>query len=263
MTRSALGRWYPLLHLSRTTWSSGTSRCHSQRGVASANRPPRSSSKPKGSGEDVGSIDWIHRQIGYEDTNDYTTGLKVRELSRKFNIHPPIGLRLIKGQNFEKYPVRVSVCKQHTFSMYHMKYLGPTEQPLTDKFISFYAAKGRRDQPLWCYVQRNANDETRVVVQSTAGRRVRAAFIAALRINGYDKFGRPLPQESDGEEAQRAAGGDRNRQLYGTIRLNVFEPKKLMQLDFQELVNYLAEHIKKRIEPTLGTGGGAGERSPR
>ncbi|KAL2128870.1 hypothetical protein VTI74DRAFT_8557 [Chaetomium olivicolor] len=154
---------------------------------------------------------------------------KVQQFANDMNITFPAALRLLAGQKFNDFPLRFSTCKRHTFSFYHLNYLAVYEHPLTDKMLHFYAQQKQR--PLWCYVQSSSTtDSSNAVVRRSCERMVKAALFRALRAAGYDASGTQLGYAGKG--------------LYGTIRVFIMEPKTVLRIDFDRLVEYLTKLVK-------------------
>ncbi|KAL2180824.1 uncharacterized protein P884DRAFT_49599 [Thermothelomyces heterothallicus CBS 202.75] len=197
-------------------------------------------------------------QAGGTTTPHAAQGFSLSETAAKFarraNIGHPFALRILPGQKSKEFPIRISICPRHTFSFYHLKYLGPFDHPLIDKMIHFYTQE-KRTKPLWCYVHGfSATDGSNSVVRQSSERAVRAALFKALNAAGYDSHGRSL----DGSK----------QNLHGTIRVTVLEPKAIMRkLDFEKLVGYLSGFVPD-IVPRLSSSSpkpshGRGERRQR
>ncbi|KAG7291635.1 hypothetical protein NEMBOFW57_001654 [Staphylotrichum longicolle] len=132
------------------------------------------------------------------------------------------------GQKTKDFPIRFYICKHHVFSFYHVKFLQAFEHPVIDKILHFYTQE-KLSRPLWCYVQSTAADGSNAVVRQTSERAVRAALFKALNAAGYDSYGKSL----DG----------RRRTIQGTLRIQIMEPKTILKVDFQQLVNYLTNLV--------------------
>ncbi|SPQ19651.1 8a1af383-9481-4b6d-afc4-b9b49bf1b45e [Thermothielavioides terrestris] len=167
--------------------------------------------------------------------NDETPSRKIQKFAAQFNIGYPTELRLLRHQGADKFFVRVSLSNRHTFSTYHLKYFTAFEHPFTEKLLHFYRQQ-KESRPLWCYVHASSADSSRPVVRTTSERMVKAALFRALNAAGYDASGRSL----DGSE----------KALQGTIRIAISEPKKVLQIEFGQLQDYLSQllsNIVKRL----------------
>lgn len=154
---------------------------------------------------------------------------KALQFAAAHKIMFPGALRLMPGQKFEQFPIRISICDQHVFSYYHIKYLAQFEHPLTDKTLHFYSQQ-KQTRPLWSYVHGSSTtDGSPAVVRQTSERMVRAALFRALNAAGYDASGKSLD--------------DAMTDLQGTIRVGVTQPKDIMKVDFEQLVEYLTKLV--------------------
>jgi hypothetical protein len=136
------------------------------------------------------------------------------------------------GQKFSDFPMRLFMCSHHVFSYYHIKYLQAIEHSITDKILHFYAQQ-KLSRPLWCYVQCMATDSSNAVVRQSCERMVRAALFKALNSAGYDSYGKSL----DG------TGG----KIQGTFRIHIAEPKAILKMEFQQLVDYLTTIVSLAV----------------
>ncbi|KAL2020976.1 hypothetical protein VTK56DRAFT_7750 [Thermocarpiscus australiensis] len=175
--------------------------------------------------------------ITKKSLQEFIPNQKVLEFANKHGILFPPSLRLVPGQRFNKFPFRLSICEQHVFSVYHLKYLGLWEHALTEKTLYFYA-QHKKQRPLWLYFHASAaTDGSNAVVRHTSERACSAALLRALRSAGYDKFGRSL----DGTK----------RELTGTVRIAITHPKEVLKLDFQHLVGYITRLVVYHVVPRL------------
>ncbi|KAL2149940.1 hypothetical protein VTH82DRAFT_7616 [Thermothelomyces myriococcoides] len=179
-----------------------------------------------------------------EATPHTAQGFSLSETAAKFarraNIGHPFALRILPGQKSKEFPIRISICPRHTFSIYHLRYLGPFEHPLIDKMIHFYTQE-KQTKPLWCYVHGSSTtDGSNTVVRQSSERAVRAALFKALNAAGYDSHGKSL----DGSK----------QNLHGTIRVAVLEPKTIMRkLDFEKLVSYMSGFVSDIVSRLSGS----------
>ncbi|KAL1843926.1 hypothetical protein VTJ49DRAFT_6869 [Mycothermus thermophilus] len=153
---------------------------------------------------------------------------RVQNFLAKHSIALPGVERLLAGQNYQKFPLRVLVAPHHILNFYDLRYLDQREDPLTDKILDFYETKKRENPHLWTYVQGKASaEEHKVVVRHASERRARAALFRALDAAGYDKFGK----SKDGSKVS----------LRGTFRILILKPKEALQVEFDELVEYFGK----------------------
>ncbi|KAL2161245.1 hypothetical protein VTH06DRAFT_8465 [Thermothelomyces fergusii] len=173
-------------------------------------------------------------------TQNFSLSETAAKFARRENIGHPFALRILPGQKSKEFPIRISVSPRHTFSYYHLKYLGPFDHPLIDKMIHFYTQE-KQTKPLWCYVHGfSATDGSNAVVRMSSERAVKAALFKALSDAGYDPHGKSL----DGSK----------QDLQGTIRVSVLEPKAIMRnLNFDGLVSYLSGFIPDIIPRLSGS----------
>jgi hypothetical protein len=149
---------------------------------------------------------------------------RIMDFASKSNIKFPNALQLVPRQKLNDFPIRFSISPSHVFSVYHMKYLSAFEHPLTEKTLHYYTEQ-KETRPLWTYVHASsASDGSNAVVRSASERVARAALCRALKAAGYDASGHSLH-------------GLKN--LRGTIRISVPEPKKIFKVEFGHLVDYL------------------------
>lgn len=174
--------------------------------------------------------------ITHGNLQEFTPSDKASKFAAETRIAFPTALRLVPGQKFNDFPLRISACNRHVFSYYHIKYLVQYEHPLTDKTLHYYAQQ-RREKSLWCYVHgSSASDGSNAVVRNTSERVVRAALFRALNAAGYDSSGRSL----DGTK----------RDLRGTIRVAVSQPKAVLKIEFERLLGYLTKLVSD-LSPRL------------
>lgn len=182
-------------------------------------RSPRQPGIPGPTGPDL---------ITPELRREYTPSQRVVEFANELRITFPSAMRLGPGQKTKDFPIRFYTCKHHVFSFYHVKFLQAYEHPLIDKILHFYTQE-KLSRPLWCYVQSTATDGSNAVVRQTSERAVRAALFKALNAAGYDSYGKSL----DGSRGK----------IQGTLRIHIMEPKAILKVDFQQLVNYLTNLV--------------------
>ena len=168
--------------------------------------------------------------------DEFHPSSKVLKFAEQFNMAYPDSLRLVPGQKFDDFPIRLSVCNRHVFSYYHLGFINALEHPLTDKTLHFYAQE--QSKPLWCYVQAAMADGSKAVVRHTSERVVRAALFRALNATGYDSCGRKL----DGSAGQ----------ICGTIRIGVSQPRAILKVEFDRLVEYLSKLVASAVPRLAG-----------
>lgn len=179
---------------------------------------------PARAGTEVSTTNW--------GSNHFIVCDKVTKFRRNQKVFLPFSLRTIPGQD-KTSPVRVTFATCHTFSLYHIKYLGPCEHPLTQSLLDTYAEK-RKARSLWVYAQASAvTDGSKAVVRQTSERVVRTAVFKALNAAGYDSSGYRMDKSGN--------------LLYGTIRVIVIEPKKAMNMEFEKLVELLLSVFRKGV----------------
>ncbi|KAK4177032.1 hypothetical protein QBC36DRAFT_140675 [Triangularia setosa] len=131
--------------------------------------------------------------------------------------------------------LRIQACRRHAFDHQHEQYLQYQEHPLTRKIL-WRCYEWKVNRPLWLYATAIATDGGTAVMRRQAECKVLAAIKAAIKANGFDADGTAL----DG----------RGRVIYGTMRLVIWSPRSLLNLEWSELVNYLANLVKYQILPT-------------
>jgi len=165
---------------------------------------------------------------------------QLRPIFDKLGLGVPSELRMIAVPKLKVFPVQISTAKKHTFSQQHWKYFGSPEHALTDKFLSHYA--DRPFQPLYIYSVAAAHlEDSKAVVRNRARTRVRRAFCVALTDNGYNWLGVGISNKHN----------TKGTELLGTVRLRTLSPKKILLLEFPDLVSYFAELVKSSIVPEL------------
>jgi hypothetical protein len=173
---------------------------------------------------------------------------RVAKFAAEHQISYPFALRLMPGQKFQDFPLRVSIAPRNVFSMYHLKYLGQFEHPLISKVLYTYEQE-KKTKPLWCYVQGfSTADGSNAVVRQTSERVVRAALFRALNAAGYDSSGKSL----DGSK----------KELRGSIRVAVAQPKAVMKIKFDKLLGYLTGLVAKAIPRLNGSDPGPSQQRP-
>ncbi|KAH6855176.1 hypothetical protein B0I37DRAFT_49819 [Chaetomium sp. MPI-CAGE-AT-0009] len=174
---------------------------------------------------------------------------RVAKFAADLKITFPFALRLMPGQNFKDFPLRVSITPRHVFSLYHLKYLGTFEHPLISKVLHTYE-QDKKTKPLWCFVQGfSTADGSNAVVRQTSERVVRAALFKALNAAGYDSSGKSL----DGSK----------KELQGSIRVAVSQPKAVMKIEFDKLLGYLTGLVANAIPRLDGSSLGPPQRPSR
>jgi hypothetical protein len=170
------------------------------------------------------------RVITAKTFNDYTPSPKVLAFAAQHNIGFPSHLRRIFHRDAAKYPFLVSISDRQTFHFFHLNYLTRFGSALTDKTLYHYEQMAR-ERPLWCYIQgTSSTDNSIVVVRRASERMVRAALFKAMNSLGYDAFGRPCQMEGNTKTKREP--------LRGTLRIMISTPKKALQVDFEEMVEY-------------------------
>jgi hypothetical protein len=166
-------------------------------------------------------------------------------------------LKVVKGQaNSNKYGVVAHLATRHILSHFHLNIYDIRGHPLLTKSMAQYAAMDKAES-LWLVVD-SVGADTKAVVRRTAQKRAKKAWWAALRANGYDKFGRNLKLDSEtsdvkktGRPTEQAARKALLPELSCTVRLNVKDPKLLLKLRYAELVEHFKRLIQRSIEPKM------------
>ncbi|KAK4198424.1 hypothetical protein QBC40DRAFT_178657 [Triangularia verruculosa] len=131
--------------------------------------------------------------------------------------------------------LRVYASRTHAFDPQHEQYLQYQEHSMTRKILwRCYEWKVKR--PLWFYSTAVAADGCTAVMRRQSEGKAMAAIKAAVKANGFGIDGIEL----DG----------RGRVIYGTIRLVISSPRSLLDLEWSELVDYLASLVRYQILPT-------------
>jgi hypothetical protein len=214
-----------------------TLRCF--RAPPSGPRPPTKfnpSWKPQHKGRPPGPTD--RALITPHMRHEYNPSQKVLKFATELKITFPSAVQMVPGQKLDDFPMRFYLSSHHAFSYYHVKFLTAIEHPLTDKILHFYAQE-KLHKPLWCYVQCTPTDNSNAVLRQSSERAVRAALFKALNAAGYDSNGKSL----DGT----------GRSIQGTLRINITEPKGMMKVEFQRLVDYLTKIVSNNIPRLRGS----------
>lgn len=161
---------------------------------------------------------------------------KLIKLAAKSNISFSNALRKIPNDKPGEFPLHFTVSPEHVFSVYHTKYLGMFEHPLTAKILYTYTHEKKLNS-LWCYVHGSlSQDSSTVVVRTTSERMVWKALSHALNAAGYDIYGRSLEGTTE---------------LRGTIRIAIPLPKTILKCSFDGLVAHLTDTVATQIIPRL------------
>ena len=119
------------------------------------------------------------------------------------------------------------------------RYLNSPTHPIRPKIVDLCAHRERKT--LWWRVSVSQIQQSKRVVRSWCGRRVRIAFEQALKQQGLDKLGKPLVSESP----------SRGKKLTGTIEIYIQPPCVTqdfegIQKDAQHLLSLLLNHESTR-----------------
>ncbi|KAK3335677.1 hypothetical protein B0T19DRAFT_15282 [Cercophora scortea] len=172
----------------------------------------------------------------YVNPNVYIPGPWILQKAAEYDLGFPPQFRLVKGQVPDA-AIRVLVSPKHCIAFTHMKYFTQLRHPLTDKFFGLY--KAIMDKPLWLQLKMVTDgNKSKSVVRSTSKRVVKKAFIQALKLHGYDSWG-------------RARDKGAIKDLFGTVKLHISRPKEVTQTKFEDLVAFLSETIDRQIKSTL------------
>lgn len=167
---------------------------------------------------------------------------EVRAFAKLHHISGPQEVKTIRGQKDRAYGLRVQTCARHTFSLYHMKVLGPHLHALTYKSLSLYADKAERE-PLWQWFESMA--APKAVLRTVAQKRAKKAFRAALEARGYDRYGRR-------DATKTGSGAAAYDELYGTVKILVTVHVTAANLEHADLTKYFCGILRSVIEPSLG-----------
>jgi hypothetical protein len=118
------------------------------------------------------------------------------------------------------------------------RYLNSPTHPIRPKIVDLCAHRERKT--LWWRVSVSQIQQSKRVVRSWCGRRVRIAFEQALKQQGLDKLGKPLVSESP-----------TGKKLTGTIEIYIQPPCVTqdfegIQKDAQHLLSLLLNHESTR-----------------
>lgn len=121
---------------------------------------------------------------------------------------------------------------KHVYPPVAMRYLASPLHPLQPKIAHMW--KHRDRNTLWSRVAIHALSAFKRVVRAWSARRGRVAFQEALKLQGFDKLGVPLPNAVPG----------RTRQLKGTMEIVIFpssvkQPHEAFQRDMNRLLEDL------------------------
>ncbi|GAB1312206.1 hypothetical protein MFIFM68171_02416 [Madurella fahalii] len=163
--------------------------------------------------------------ITQKSVQEFVPSEIVEAFADKYNLQFPNKLQLLKGPRRGQFPVRVSTCRRHVFSPYHLKYLTIFDHALRDKILHLYQEKS--STPLWLYVHGLVQDGSPAVVRTTSERMARKAFHSALAAAGYQKSGRSVKLK--------------DQCLHGTIRLLIMSPKEFLKLSYEDVVECFTE----------------------
>ncbi|KAI2617093.1 hypothetical protein GGR54DRAFT_608148 [Hypoxylon sp. NC1633] len=169
---------------------------------------------------------------------DVHPGAHVLSACRKHDISLPTALRRLSEVKLKKNEagLGVMISEHHCFDMNSMKYLDKYEHPFAKSILGIYIAqKGR---PLWYNAQ--SKPAASPFPCRVAAKRVKHAFRDALAAYGYDLEGRRASVDSSSVI----------RELYGTVKIRVADPKKACNMEFADLFK-LAKEIVLGLEMTL------------
>ncbi|KAJ5194443.1 hypothetical protein N7491_001781 [Penicillium cf. griseofulvum] len=119
------------------------------------------------------------------------------------------------------------------------RYLNSPTHPIRPKIVDLCAHRERKT--LWWRVSVSQIQQSKRVVRSWCGRRVRIAFEQALKQQGLDKLGKPLVSECP----------SRGKKLTGTIEIYIQPPCVTqdfegIQKDAHHLLTLLLDHESTR-----------------
>ncbi|KAK0615803.1 hypothetical protein B0T17DRAFT_539230 [Bombardia bombarda] len=189
------------------------------------------------------------------DTRIYGKAISPRvvEFARKYDIGYPGVLNIIRGRTI--HGLTVAVSDRHTFHFYHIDMLLEGEAPDIDMYLSMYIDATAK--PLWLYSVSQGEVSIKQVVKETAKKMASSAFIAALKVLGYDECGRALPYLGDVKTPNPRAGTE----LYGTVKLSSLKATEIVNVPKKVLVADLAQFIEDMLVPRLVRNVGGGQKA--
>ncbi|KAK0723901.1 hypothetical protein B0T21DRAFT_414254 [Apiosordaria backusii] len=163
----------------------------------------------------------------------WETSTTVKDFATQHKIYPIDAVKTVPKQT-KLTILRVQACRTHAFDQQHEQYLVHQEHPLTKKIL-WRCYEWKLNRPLWLYATAVATDGGTAVMRRQAECKVMAAIKAAIKAHGFEADGTAL----DGS----------GRVIYGTMRLVIWSPKSLLNLEWSNLVDYLAALVKYQILP--------------
>jgi len=142
----------------------------------------------------------------------------------------------------------IAISKDHYVHRYHENYL-LAAQSLYPKFMSMY--EDFTAYPLWNWVYDASPATIRPVVRKAARRIIKRALYGAIRANGYDEHGVALDTT-----AFRVPEAVRGTELYGTIRVIITDPLRIVTAKFEPksrdaLLQKMSKEVKESVLPQL------------
>ena len=164
---------------------------------------------------------------------------KVAELCHKLGFKYPPNQ---KGLNDRHISLQFTTSRQHCFHDYHMRSIVDPSSPFQDLVLARHVARHEKES-LWLNVIELGGKKVSPVVKTRGDKRVKHAFAAALKLNGYDKYGNPLSDK----EARRARTRPAANWLYGTVRVKLFDLKKVCSVPFTDVVDFWNRQVQGKI----------------
>ncbi|KAI0838248.1 hypothetical protein F5Y06DRAFT_287351 [Hypoxylon sp. FL0890] len=179
-------------------------------------------------------------KYSYGGVEEIQPGEHVTSFSREHRIlfPGPHTLRGLKGFKLKENPCKLGITasQSHCFDVPSLKYLDKNEHPFAKSILQMYLEK--KKEPLWYTV--NSHQVASPFPCKEGARRVKHAFRDALAAYGYDREGRRITMD----------GSSVIMDLYGTLRINVGDPKAACNTKFADLLEQ-AKKLVSRLELAL------------
>ena len=248
MNHGTLRHLWPKPRLATTTVASTTPRCFSN----SAYRP-----KHFNHGQALAVVQKQHQrrqqQLPKQGGDDVQSLVSEYNIDQPYSGHLNLGLaewarqNMIELRSHQVKPARskeeskemgvyVSYSRAHHPTEYHMKDL-VLVSPLTVKYLADYERRSKN--PLWIVLHASFNN--RNVVRTTAMKKARRAFLAALKRNHYLPNGKAFSDDLV-----------RGTELYGFIKILVSDPIKTVNTPMAKLATLFNSLLNRDIIPAIG-----------
>ncbi|KAK4166613.1 hypothetical protein QBC43DRAFT_313009 [Cladorrhinum sp. PSN259] len=184
--------------------------------------------------EDLPELRKMNPNRSPEQASTAKPNTRVQQFGRIHRIGFWQDAKSVKGQGkMNNYGLKVRATNKHVFSLYDDENLGYLGSPLAEKTLWRYLQK--KQIPLWVYAQAYVGPDNAIaVVRRKCEKRLKAALYFALAEFGFDKNGRSLDEKS-------------TKVMHGTLVLHTSVPKKIMAMEFDDIVKDLVEVLRKQV----------------